>query len=736
MSDTSVFSDLWHLVANQRIKLRPHVKVRRQSFRGEPWYVLSDPLNNRFYRFRPEAWSFIARLDGKLTVEEIWQLTIDRKQETAIGQQEVVMVLSQLFNAGLLLTDASPDAVQMFMAARKQQLRSIRAQAFNFLFLRIPLVDPDRWLNSIRWLLRLLVNPVMGLVWLLVMFWALKGVVEESSALFAASAGLLAPGNLLLLYLCWAGIKLFHEFGHAAVTKHFGGEVHTMGIMLLVFTPIPYMDASAAWDFPERRKRVLVGAAGMIFELFIAAIAFFVWRASGPGVVEQIAYNIMFLASVSTVLFNGNPLLRFDGYYILSDLLDVPNLHQGATRQAKYTLERHAFGSMRALPVARTAWGSAGYLTFLTASTAYRIFVLTLIILFIGGQIFEIGLVIAVYCIILWGIVPLIKFAKYLLTDPGLEPVRDRVYTVSGITLTVLFLLLAVVPFPSHFRSVGVVEARDSMDVLTLADGYLQDVQVQPGSWVEAGEILAVLHAPFHPFEMAQVQARLDENSARLRWAREGDPSFLVPLASQRQTLESQLQLLQLQQERRSIRAPRSGFFVSPEIHNFNGAWIERGAIVGTIVAPEALAFSAVVTQKEVSRIFSDELRGISVRFPGQAGRVLRTDDWELIAADQTRLPTAALGWLSGGSIQVQGNDQSGIQTTEPFFVVRVWLRREFPDEQSVSLLSADSMLLGIDDVSTLHLRRGVARFKLPPQPIIQQAWLGLRRLLQDRYQI
>lgn len=736
MSDTSVFSDMWHLVASQCISLRPHVRVRRQSFRGEPWYVLSDPLNNRFYRFRPEAWSFISRLDGKQTVEQIWQTTIGRGQESAIGQQEVVMILSQLFNAGLLLTDASPDAVQMFLAARKQQMRSIRAQAFNFLFLRIPLVDPDRWLNSIRWLIKLLVNPVMGLIWLGVILWALKGVIEESSALFAASAGILAPGNLLLLYVCWAGIKLFHEFGHAAVTKHYGGEVHTMGIMLLVFTPIPYMDASAAWDFPERRKRILVGAAGMIFELFIAAIAFFVWRASGPGTVEQIAYNIMFLASVSTVLFNGNPLLRFDGYYILSDLLDVPNLHQGATRQAKYVLERHAFGLNRSLPVARSSWGSAGYLSFLTASTAYRIFVLTIIILFIGGQIFEIGLVIALYCIILWGMVPLIKFTKYLLTDATLEPVRDRVYAVSASTLAVLFLALFVVPFPSHFRSTGVIEARNSVDVLTLADGYLRDVSAAPGSWVEEGTVIAVLEAPFLLFERANVLARLQENEARMRWAREVDPSFLAPLLSQRQTLLKQLQLLDLQQERRLIRAPRSGFFVSPEIHSFSGAWVERGAVVGTIVDPSELAFTAVVTQKEVSRVFADELRTIAIRFPGQAGKPLRSLDWELIAADQTRLPSAALGWLSGGDIQVQGSDQAGLQTAEPFFVVRVWLRRDGSDLFHSYHLNVDSPLLWIEDVATPHLRRGVARFKLPSKPIAHQAWLGLLRLLQDRYQI
>ncbi len=736
MSETAVFSDMWHLVANQKIRLRPHVSMRRQHFRGEPWYVLSDPLNNRYYRFRPEAWSFIARLDGKRSVEEIWQQTIDRPGEAAIGQHEVVQVLSQLFNAGLLLTDASPDAVQMFLAARKQHVRSIRAQAFNFLFLRIPLIDPDRWLNAMRGLIRLLINPVTAVLWVLVMLWALKGVIEESSDLFAASAGLLAPGNLLLLYACWAGIKLFHEFGHAAMTKRFGGEVHTMGIMLLVFTPIPYMDASAAWDFPQRYKRVLVGAAGMIFELFVAAIAFFIWRASGPGVVEQIAYNIMFLASVSTVLFNANPLLRFDGYYILSDLVDVPNLHQGATRQARYTLERYAFGLRRALPVARNRIGATGYLGFLTASTLYRIFVLTLIVLFIGGQIFEIGLIIAVYCIILWGIVPLVKFIRYLINEARLEPVRDRVYAVTGGFALALFILLAVVPFPAWFRSPGVIEARYSIDVLSLSDGYLREVRVRSGDWVEAGAVIAVLESPFHTMELETLKSRLRENDARLRWAREGEPAFLAPLQSQRETLLRQIAQLKLQEERRVVRAPQSGFWVSQDLEPYFGGFVERGSLLGTLVDNGPLFFTAIVTQKEVSRVFSDELRRITIRLPGQAGQVLRSDRWEWISADQTRLPSAALGWLSGGEIAVRGDDQTGLETAEPFFVVRVWLRDEAGPPPESAAWAADEDSLRIGSVSTPHLRRGVARFTLPSQPILQQAWLGLRRLLQDRYQL
>ena len=134
-------------------------------------------------------------------------------------------------------------------------------------------------------------------------------------------------------------IKTVHEFGHSFACRRFGGEVHTMGIMFLLFTPIPYMDATASWSFRSRWQRALVGAAGMIVEVFVASLATFVWASTAPGTIHSLAYNMMFVASVSTVLFNANPLLRFDGYYILSDLLDIPNLHQRSTGLLRHFVE-------------------------------------------------------------------------------------------------------------------------------------------------------------------------------------------------------------------------------------------------------------------------------------------------------------------------------------------------------------------------------------------------------------
>ena len=150
----------------------------------------------------------------------------------------------------------------------------------------------------------------------------------------------LAVENLLVMWLCFPVVKFLHELGHAYAVKNGGGEVHEMGIMLLVFTPVPYVDASAASGFRSKWRRALVGAAGMLTEILIAAVFIVVWVAAEPGWLRAIAFNVGLSAGVSTVIFNANPLLRFDGYYILSDLIEVPNLGARGNQYWRYLLER------------------------------------------------------------------------------------------------------------------------------------------------------------------------------------------------------------------------------------------------------------------------------------------------------------------------------------------------------------------------------------------------------------
>jgi putative peptide zinc metalloprotease protein len=354
---SSLHSDSWFRIAGQRVALRPHIRVFRQRFRGERWFVLHDPFNNQYFRLRPAAWEFVTRLGLDRTVDAVWNEVVERDPVEAPGQEEVLRLLAQLYRSNLLHSTIAPDTAKLFERYRKRRQRETRTYLQNIMFARIPLFDPDALLKR----LVPVVKPVIGvsgfLVWLAVVLAALKVVVDHAGVLFGQAQGVLAAANLPWLYVGLVLVKLVHEFGHAIVCRRYGGEVHTMGVMFLLFTPVPYMDATSSWSFRSRWHRALVGASGMIAELFVAALATFVWAQTAPGAVNSIAYNIMFVASVSTVLFNANPLLRFDGYYILSDLLDIPNLHQGRPRRCAMRWSRGPSASparaVRRAPVGR-----------------------------------------------------------------------------------------------------------------------------------------------------------------------------------------------------------------------------------------------------------------------------------------------------------------------------------------------------------------------------------------------
>ena len=259
---TQTFSESWYRIAGQRIALRPGINARRQNFRGQRWIVLENPFSNQFFRLRPAAYEFVARLRADRTVEEVWKECLNRFPDEAPGQEAVIQLLAQLYHSNLLQYADASDAGQLFERYEKTKQRETRAKLMNIMFMRFPLIDPDEFLNKTIGLVGKLISPLGALIWLGVIGWAVKVAFDNWTQLLDQSQGVLAPQNLPLLYAGLIIVKTLHEFGHAYFCKKFGGQVHVMGILLMIFTPTPYMDATSSWGFRSRRQRILVGAAG------------------------------------------------------------------------------------------------------------------------------------------------------------------------------------------------------------------------------------------------------------------------------------------------------------------------------------------------------------------------------------------------------------------------------------------------------------------------------------------
>lgn len=714
---SATFSESWYRVANLRISLRSSVAARRQTFRGERWIVLQNPLRNQYFRLRPAAYEFVARLRPDRTVEEVWKECLDRSPDDTPGQEAVIQLLAQLYHANLLQYDFPADAAQLFNRYQKARQRELQSRLLNIMFARFPLLDPDAFLaRTLPWVGKL-ISLWGALIWLVVVGAGLKVVADHFPALRNQAQGIIDPGNLILLYAGLVLLKSAHEFGHAYFCRRFGGEVHAMGILLMVFTPIPYMDATSAWGFRERWKRVLVGAAGMIVELFFAAIAALVWANTGQGTLHGLAYNMMFIASVSTILFNLNPLLRFDGYYILSDLVGIPNLSQRANAQLRHAAERRLFGLKKEPPPAQT-WSEAFWLSaYGIASGIYRIIVFGGILLIVADRFLLIGILMAAACAAAWVARPVIRLAGYLASSPKLERHRLRACFVTAILVLGTLGFLQFVPLPHHFRAPGILRSLEWGQVHNWTAGTVTRLVAQPGQLVEAGAPLLEMANRELDLEIMRVRAHRDEIRARQRQALQEAIPNLKPLESMLDAADQALRKLEADKAGLTVRATQTGIWGGRDLEMLAGSWLAKGAPLGLLVNPSGFRFEAIVRQEDVDRLFTQEFPGAEVRLHGQSGQVLQVSELEIIPGDRRNLPSAALGWLAGGPVATSPNDPDGTEAAEPFFEVHA------------KVLEPASAVL-------LHGRAGKIRFDLPGEPLLPLWIRSLRQLLQQRYQL
>ena len=400
----SLFSSSWHSVADLRPRLVPQSRIHRHVYRGQVWYVVQDQTGGRHHRLSPAAYGLLLGMDGGTTVQQLWEKANQSGSGDACTQNEIVDLLVQLHAADLLQADGQPDSAVLFERYRKKRRASLKQFLLNPMSLKLPLLDPDpflaRWAPCLAWCF----TRGGGLAWLA---WVLPALVlagqHWSELTRNLSEQVLSSSNLLVMALVFPLVKLLHELGHAFACRVWGGAVHEMGVMFLVFAPVPYINVSASAVFPSKWRRATVAAAGMLVELVLAALALYVWLLVEPGIVRALAYNVMVVAGVSTLIVNGNPLLRYDAYYILADLIEMPNLAQRGQKYLAWLWDRHAFGA-HDLDEPQEGRGERRWLLAYTPlAWAYRVFVTVSIMLFVAGQFFIFGVLIA-----FWGLVSLI----------------------------------------------------------------------------------------------------------------------------------------------------------------------------------------------------------------------------------------------------------------------------------------------------------------------------------------
>ncbi len=674
----SLYSPSWYRVADLKPRLRSHVEIHRHKYRGELWYILQDHATGRFQRFTPAAYLLIGLMDGQHTIQEVWEKARSGLGEDAPTQEEMIRLLSQLHAVDVMQCDVPPDTAELLKRFEKRQSRIWLQNVRNPMAMRFSLFDPERFLR--RW--RFLAAPFFG--W----FGALLWLAVVGTGVFYAGAywseltenvtdRVLAPENLVLLWLIFPVVKAFHEFGHAFAVKVLGGEVHEMGIMLLVLTPTPYLDASASSAFRSKWERMLVGAAGMAVELFIAAIALFLWIDAQPGPMRAVLYNIIFIASVSSVLFNGNPLLRYDAYYMLVDLLEIPNLGPRGLRYIGYLMQRHLFGLRDVEPPLSAPGERTWFILYSIASYAYRVFIYFSIVFFIAGKFFIAGVMLAGWAVITMFILPAGKSLKFLFSSPKLHKNRTRALLATALSLLAIVALLAFVPVPLSTRAEGVIWIPEQSYVRAGTDGFIESLKAAPGSRVKPGDQLIQCYDPFLPSQIRVEESQLRELQVQY------DTQILSDRVKAEITKEEMKNVLgQLARSRErfaelNISSLASGTFLSPMAQDLPGRFVKRGELLGYVLDRATITARVVVAQEDVDFV-RKKTRGVKIRLPEKMEEAVPVAVKREVPAATDQLPSRTLSQQGGGQIPIDPRDNQGIKAFQTVFMFDI----ELPEER------------------------------------------------------
>ena len=707
-------SSSWYRVADLKPRLRAHARIHRQRHRGQLWYVLQDRQNGQFHRLSPLAHNIVCLMDGRRTVDEIWEMMGDRYGDDQPTQDETIRLLAQIHAADLLIGGVLPDMAELAHRADKQGRRNLVQTVRNPLAIRIPLVDPDRFLKATAPLARFLFSWWGFAFWLvtIVIGLALAGV-HWTALTHNVADRVLSSENIVLLLLVYPVVKALHEIGHGMATARWGGEVHEMGVMLLVLMPVPYVDASASAAFQEKRRRIIVGAAGIMVEMFLAAAAMIAWALVEKGLVRAAAFDVMLIGSASTLLVNGNPLLRFDGYYVLADLIEIPNLGARANAYVLYLLQRYAFGVEHLVSPATSLGEAPWFLAYAVASFFYRLSVTFGIALFIGSRLFVIGVLLALWGLAAGLVLPLVKGANRLLFDPQLRRVRGRAILVSSLSVVILLLLVMAVPAPYATMAQGVVAVPENSTVRVRTDGEAIDVLLGEDRHIEAGTRVATLADPVLAGETAVLEAQTEAYRLRLEAVTSSDLVQANIFREELRRLDGALALNRQRMADLEIVAENSGRLVLPRAADLPGKFVKKGDLLGYVVAQGDPIVRVVVPQSEIDLVRSRTTK-VEIRFVGRIDRVVPAVIEREAPAALDELPSLALSKRGGGEIALDPTKTDAPRALESQFHIDL---RVAPQEERMNIGE-----------------RVYVRFDHGAEPIARRLWRASRQLLLRQF--
>jgi len=696
-----------------KLTMRPDLCVREHRYQGQATWVVKDPVGLKYFRFREEEYAMLRMLDGQTSLQTMQTRLEEAFPPLTVTLQEISGFVGALHQNGLVISRHAHQGQQLKKRRDGQRRREWLAMFSNILAMRWRGIDPDRLLAGMLPYLRWLFTPaaLVGCIALGVAALLLIAVQWNTfQARLPAFHEFFAASNWIYLALALAVTKVLHEFGHGLCCRRFGGQCHEMGLMMLVFTPCLYCDVTDSWLLKSKWQRAAIGAAGMYVELVVASLATFIWWLSAPGLLNNLMLSVMFVCSISTVIFNANPLLRYDGYYILADLLEIPNLREKSAAFVARKLGSWCLGFQerrdRYLPRSQRLL----FASYSLAAIVNRWMLVLMILWFLNDVLTPYGLkaigqVLAILAVV--GLVgqPLWALKKYLEVPGRIQEIHPPRLVATGAGLALVLFFVLVVPVPHRVYCPFEVQPHDAAQVYVEVAGSLREIYVRAGERVEAGTVLARLENLDAQLATARLQGQCDHLSARLqslsreRHARDqGAHEADQQIAALRKSLlgvQQQLRERQQQLARLVLRSPRAGTVMAVPLREGTarvpgvlptwsgtpldqrnlGAWIDAGGEVCYVGDPNTVEAVLMVDQADVPLLSIGqevllgltESAGATVR--GRIGRISQT------VAQGT---SQRLSVRHGGGLDTRVDNTTGqLRPLSPAYQARVLLEND-----------------------------------------------------------
>jgi putative peptide zinc metalloprotease protein len=654
-----------HLV----VRLRPDLVVQPQFYEGMTHYVIKDPLALKYFRFKIEEYYLLEQFDGKQTLQDVKKAFERKYRPQTISIEDLTRFVAQLHEAGIIQIDSPDQAKVLIRRRKKNRWRKVWAFLANILFIKIPIIDPERLLTGMYPYFRWIFTRTFVTLSTLCMMVALSLVVSQWKTFYDKLPDFQSFFNwwtIASFWVCLACVKVIHEFGHGLTAKHFGGEVHEMGILFLVLTPALYCDVTDSWLLPNKWRRIWISAAGIYVECFLASIATFVWWYSTPGLMNSLAMATMFICSVNTIMFNANPLLRYDGYYVMADWLEIPNLRIKSTQFFGYLFQEKVLGLE--IPVQSYLPKSRRYLfvTYAIASYVYRWFVTFAILWFLSQVLKPYKLESVSYLLALFSLVPLLgmpfyQIFKFVRTPGRLRKVKKARAAAFGVAAIAVVTAILLIPTPLRVQGSMVLKLAKPEEVYAETEGRLVELNVRNGDWVAENAVLAKLSNPEKLKELSQRTQDHDVNFYKaLYYNQSAEPENRAQAKQYEEfaeNLEPGLAKISEQIGKLTLVSHREGRVISSPEKDTVGQWMKPGKPFCEIGDPRKLEVHLILDQGDVNLIKPDNPAWIKVY--GRAEITYKCRVGEISKRSREEVPTE-LSNMAQGEVASKPDPKTG----------------------------------------------------------------------------